>query len=266
MDITSLHESNKFTWDLTALKYEQVLEGEAEFLRNGGNSLKPCEQRLLHDLGAWCHRAIHLQCAGGVDTLSLWRQGAKEVVGVDISPRMIAVAKRKGEIVEAPAQWVVSDILNTPSELDGSADLVYTGCGAIYWMMDIQAWANVVARLLKPGGRFFLYEGHPLDWVWDTESETFQFDSEHGYYFAEKLSDKCWPRPYFESEETLAEVEPQVRAKQWTLGEVINSLLGAGLRLRHFDEYPEPFWNQFENIPTETQRRLPHSYTLYMEK
>ena len=37
---------------------------------------------------------IHLQCAGGRDTLSLWNQGADEVVGVDFSPRMLELAAR----------------------------------------------------------------------------------------------------------------------------------------------------------------------------
>jgi SAM-dependent methyltransferase len=44
---------------------------------------------------------------------------------------------------------------------DGVADLVYTGKGALIWMPDIGAWAREAARLLRPGGHLFVYEGHP---------------------------------------------------------------------------------------------------------
>lgn len=44
----------------------------------------------------------------------------------------------------------------------GSFDLVYTGIGALCWLRDIARWAKVVAGLLRPGGRLFLREGHPM--------------------------------------------------------------------------------------------------------
>src|SRR5205085_10557739 len=115
-------------------------------------------------------RAIHLQCAGGRDTLSLLNLGAHEVVGIDISDEMLACARAKSAALGSPAQWVQCDVLDTPHTLDGSADLVYTGRGALCWMMDLPAWAGVVARLLKPGGRLYVFEGHPLAWVWDPKA------------------------------------------------------------------------------------------------
>jgi hypothetical protein len=42
--------------------------------------------------------------------------------------------------------------LETPSTLDGRTDLVYTGQRALCWLHDLNAWAAVVWRLLKPGG------------------------------------------------------------------------------------------------------------------
>ena len=35
---------------------------------------------------------------------------------------------------------------------DATADLVYTGKGALIWMPDLARWADEVARLLRPGG------------------------------------------------------------------------------------------------------------------
>ena len=101
--------------------------------------MMPPEQAVLHDLAQWCQRAIHLQCAGGTDTLSLLRQGATEVVGIDISQRMIASARRKTEALSARASWYCCDVLAAPEELSDSADLIHTGRGALLWMMDLDA-------------------------------------------------------------------------------------------------------------------------------
>jgi len=178
------HKETGVTWDVTAAIYRRDEQRDIELLRAGGNSLQPPEHRFLHNLDTWCRRAIHLQCAGGTDTLSLWNIGAVQVVGVDISAEMIAVGRRKTAALDAPALWYVCDVLETPHELDQTADLVYTGKGALPWIMDIQKWAGVVARLLKPGGRLYVYEGHPLDWVWDMQATTYQFSSQTGSYFS----------------------------------------------------------------------------------
>lgn len=100
-DIVSIHQETGAAWNIVAANYER---GEAEdiaFLRAGGNSLFEQECRIPGDLSAWCQRAIHLQCSGGNHALSLLQLGASEVVGVDISERMIAVARRKTEALGA---------------------------------------------------------------------------------------------------------------------------------------------------------------------
>ena len=47
----------------------------------------------------------------------------------------------------------------------GAFDLVYTGVGALCWLPDIRRWAGVVAALLRPGGRLFIRDGHPMLWT-----------------------------------------------------------------------------------------------------
>ena len=151
--IEKYHQDNAAAWNVTAAIYERDELSDIEMLRSGGTSLMSQEQAALGDLAGWCQRAIHLQCAGGIDTLSLLRQGAQEVTGIDISPRMIASARRKTAALPAwgaRATWYCCDVLAAPSELDGTADLVHTGRGALCWMMDLDAWAHTVYRLLKP--------------------------------------------------------------------------------------------------------------------
>jgi ubiquinone/menaquinone biosynthesis C-methylase UbiE len=261
------HKQTGLAWDVTAAVYARDEAEDLALLRSGGNRLLPPELRFLQGLNTWCQRAVHLQCAGGTDTLSLWGLGAAEVVGVDISANMLAVARRKSAALAAPARWYCCDILGTPHELDGSADLVYTGKGALPWMMDLQAWAAVVARLLKPGGRLYVFEGHPLDWVWDMQAETYQFSKQTGEYFGELVAtDRGWPMFSDAIQEHADKDQFHVHERQWTLGAILNSLVAAGLQLMCFEEYPDLFWNQFPNLPAALVHRLPHTFSLLMRK
>lgn len=132
MDIAAIHRETGAFWNEIADWYGERDEGAAiAFLRSGGNYLFPAERKALGDLKPWCRRAIHLQCSHGNDALSLLHQGAKEVVGVDISDRRLAVARRKTQALGAPATWYCCDVLQTPQVLNATADLVYTGKGAL---------------------------------------------------------------------------------------------------------------------------------------
>jgi SAM-dependent methyltransferase len=261
------HTETGVAWNVTAAIYERDEAEDIALLRSGGNSLLSPERRFLHDLRAWCGRAIHLQCAGGTDTLSLWKMGAAEVVGVDISEKMLAVARRKSTQLRAPVNWYCCDVLDTPPELDNTADLIYTGRGALPWIMDIQAWAGVVARLLKPDGKLYVFEGHPLDWVWDTEATTYQLSSRTGNYFSETIvTDRGWPLSSIPIQEHANKDQLHVHERQWTLGAILNSLVATGMRLEHFEEHPDLFWNQFPQLPSELAGRLPHTFSLLMRK
>ncbi len=265
-----MHQMNRLAWDEAAQAYETVIEESIAFLRAGGRNFCAPELPYLEDLPAWCERAIHLQCAGGRDTLSLWNQGAKEVVGVDISDRMIAAARRTSEALGARAQWFCCDVLNPPRELDGTADLVYTGRGALYWIMDIRAWAHVVARLLKRGGKLYVFEGHPLDWVWDLNAPVFRMETNppYGNYFSQEIDrSKGWPESYIPPEVVLPVSQQSVKhERQWKLGDIMNSLIAAGLTVERFEEHSEQYHDQMPLISAEIASRVPHTFSLLMRK
>jgi SAM-dependent methyltransferase len=261
-DLISLHRETGRTWDVTAALYERDEARDIERLREGWTSFLPAELVYLRGLLP-CKRAIHLQCAGGTDTLSLWRLGARLVVGIDISDRMVAVARRKASALGAPATFVACDVLNTPCAFDRTADLVYTGKGALPWMMDLDAWAAVVARLLAPGGALYIHEGHPLDWVWDLEAQDYRLSARTGYYFQrEPVPDRNWPATADVVRERAAAQELHVHERQWTLGQIVTAVAGAGLRIERLEEHPEPFWDQFPHLRQELIPLLPHAFSL----
>jgi SAM-dependent methyltransferase len=266
-DMENFHQDNGAAWNVTAAIYERDEQRDIEFLRAGGNALLAPEKAVLRDLGQWCRRAIHLQCAGGLETLSLLKQGAGEVVGIDISERMIVSARRKTEALSARADWYCCDILSAPAALDGTADLVHTGRGALLWMMDLDAWARLVYRLLKPGGRLHIFEGHPLDRVWDFQATSYQLDAERGDYFSQVPGGgEIWPKPFIDRQEEVDPASIRLHDRQWTLGQIINTVIRAGLQVDYFNEYSLPFWDQFKEIPEEMLQKLPHTFTLLAKK
>lgn len=270
LDIPALHEQNRAAWNEAANRYAREIESDVAFLRAGGVNFCPPEFAFLQNLGDWCGRAIHLQCAGGRDTLSLWNLGAHEVVGVDISDRMIEVARAKSALLQAPATWHRCDILDTPAELDGTADLVYTGRGALCWLMDIEAWARVVARLLKPGGRVYVFDGHPIQWVWDLNATEYRFDPDPRYadYFSTGVAvEQGWSETYIPAD-AVPPVAEQAKKneRQWTLAQIVNAVIAAGLTVERLGEHPDAYWNQFPHMPDDTRRRLPNTFSLLARK
>ena len=190
-DGPGMHAANRAAWDEAAERYEGWFDEAVALIRSGGTNLFGVETELIGDLHGRCRRAIHLQCAGGRDTLSLWNQGADEVVGVDFSPRMLALAERLTAATGAPARWILSDVLDTPHELDGTADLVYTGRGSLIWLADLDAWAAVIARLLAADGRFVLFEGHPAEWLFDADDDGRWIATDYDYFGGPEAS-KGW--------------------------------------------------------------------------
>ena len=107
---------------------------------------------------------VHLQCHIGTDTCSLARLGAR-MCGLDFSAPALVEARRLAELAGVDVTFHESDVYAAPEVLGRERfDLVFTGIGALCWLPDIRRWAQVVADLLRPGGRLFLREGHPMLW------------------------------------------------------------------------------------------------------
>jgi SAM-dependent methyltransferase len=219
-------------------------------------------------------RGIHLQCHIGTDTVSLSRLGAR-MTGLDFSGASLAQARRVAARAGASVGFVQANVYDAADLLarDGF-DLVFTGIGALCWLPDIGRWADVVGALLRPGGRLFLREGHPM-------LGTLQDPRPDGLLVVDS--------PYFEREEpmvweaggTYVETDAIFThnlTHEWNhgLGEIVSALLASGLELTGLTEHDSVPWEalpgQMEQIGGGEWRladrpwRLPHSYTLQAVK
>jgi SAM-dependent methyltransferase len=206
-------------------------------------------------------RTVHLQCHIGTDTLSLARLGAR-VTGLDFSSVALdearALARDAGTTPGAGTiDFVEADVDHAASVLEpASFDLVYTGIGALCWLPRIDDWARVVATLLKPGGRLFLREGHPILWSMD---ETQRDDLHLRYPYFEQAEPLEWD----DDSSYVATDRPLTATKtyEWNhgIGEIVTALLDAGLVLTMLMEHDSVPW---EALPGQMLARADGEYAL----
>jgi SAM-dependent methyltransferase len=262
-DIRGMHAANRRAWDEAAERYEGWFDEAVTLLRSGGTNLFPEELARIGDLRGRCRRAIHLQCAGGRDTLSLWNAGAEEVVGIDFSPRMLDLARRLAEAVGATdvAHWIEADVLDVPHELDGTADLVYTGRGSIMWLADLDAWAAVLVRLLSPTGRLVIFEGHPAEWLFDVDDEGRWIATDYDYFGGPEAS-RGWAPEYIDRLSIPDGEQHWKFARAWTLGQVVTAIARAGLRIDELAEHPVDWWGGHGDVAADERGRIPLSFSI----
>ena len=262
-EMRARHQMNRAAWDESASSYTAEIDQTIAFLRAGQSNIHPIERKNLGDLAGWCQRAIHLQCASGKDTLSLWNLGVKEVIGVDISEKMIANATRISAELGIPATWYCCDVLDAPAALDGTADLVYTGRGALCWIHDIRQWARVVARLLKRGGVLHVFDDHPFSLMFDPDAESFVMPEDMNY-FSRSEQVVGWPSSYI-ADDSLG-VPPDQLQKQfvrlWPLADIFQALREAGLEIEHLGEHPDEYYDPFSNLAPRWRGRIPMTFSL----
>lgn len=219
-------------------------------------------------------RGVHLQCHIGTDTVSLARLGA-QMTGLDFSGAALAEARTLASRAGADVDFVESEVYAAVDVLGREAyDLVFTGVGALCWLPDIRRWAAVVAALLRPGGRLFIREGHPMLWS-----------------LADRRPDDLVvvDYPYFETPEPLVTDEEGTYVQtdvefvhtishSWNhgLGETVTALLGEGLQLTGLEEHDSVPWNALpgamhlddggEYRLADRPNRLAASYTLQAVK
>jgi SAM-dependent methyltransferase len=179
--------------------------------------------------------AVHLQCHLGTDTLSLARLGAR-MTGLDFSGPALAVARRLAEDCGAKIEYVEADVYRAVEALGaGRFDLVYTGMGALCWLPDVRRWARVVGAILRPRGRLFLSEFHPMLWALGPARPDGALAVEYPYFETKDGIRLVEKKTYVAHEGELAAPE----SVEWNhgLGEIVTALADAGLTLAAFEEH-----------------------------
>ena len=204
--------------------------------RKGKSSLKHIELDLLGDVNGL--KILHLQCHFGMDSISLARKGAI-VTGVDLSDRAIVAARKLAEECNVNVQFINSDVYNLVNVHKGEYDVVFSTYGTIGWLPDMDQWAGVVHKFLKPSGKLILIEFHPVVWMM---SDDFQ-KIEYGYFNTgaiEEITEGSY------ADDKAAIKNPSI---SWNhpFSEVLGALIDRNLKITHLSEYDYSVYDCFYN-------------------
>lgn len=271
-DRKAAFRDNERLWDEWTRIHASSEFYDLEGFKRGGIRLKSYE---LDEIGSVEGLdLLHLQCHFGIDTLSWARLGAR-VTGADFSQPAIDLATSVAiEIGHPEARFVRSDVYDLPNVLGGDFDVVYTSGGVLNWLPDVRAWARVVAHFVRPGGRFYITELHPVAQAFEEEGVA--------------PGELVLRYPYWEHAEPItfpvvgsyADPEADVAANighGWDhgLGEIVTALIDAGLRIRSLREYPFCLWRMDYleeradgtwRLPTSVKGELPLFFSLLATK
>jgi SAM-dependent methyltransferase len=274
--MTDYRDVNRANWDERAPAHAASADYDVQrFVDDPGHlsDVVRFDRPLLGDVTGLV--GVHLQCHIGTDTISLARLGAT-MTGLDFSPKSLEQARLLSDRAGTPVEFIESDLYGAVDVLGPDRfDLVYTGIGALGWLPSIDRWARTVSALLKPGGRLFIREGHPVLW-----------SLEHGRADDLLVLDV----PYFETAEPQVWDEPgtyvdtdvefaHTVTHEWNhgLGEIVTALLSHAMTITGLVEHRSVPW---EGLPGKMRRvgelrewtlaerpeRLPHTYTLQAVK
>jgi ubiquinone/menaquinone biosynthesis C-methylase UbiE len=122
---------------------------------------KPAIRAELSDLNGL--EVISIGCGSGVDARWLADNGAKKVVGIDISKGLLDIAKRENPDIEFYEMDM--EHLDLP---DASFDLAYSSL-AIHYVDDWTQPLKEAHRVLRQNGLYIFSCGHPIDTAVDSE-------------------------------------------------------------------------------------------------
>lgn len=191
---------------------------------------------------------LHLQCNASQDTLS-WAQRGAVVTGVDISDEAISFARRLSQDTGIPATFHRADVydwLEQARQGTDRFDVVFSSYGALVWLSDLMVWAQGIAAVLRPGGRFVVVDFHPFALMFDEQlvlkypyfgqGQPAISNQGVGDYVAFS-GPVLTPSGYEQGITAFRNPHPS-HEFAWSLSAIVTALLEAGLTLTTLREYP----------------------------
>ena len=173
-------KENKYNEAVFFEKYSQMnrskqgLSGAGEW-----KTLEPllpcCEGKSVLDLG----------CGYGWHCIYAAEHGARHVLGIDLSDKMLAVAKEKTQFNNVEYRCAAIEDVQFPQD---SFDIVLSSL-ALHYVPSFEQVAKQVYQILKPGGTFLFSCEHPIftaqgsqDWIYCPDGSIDHFPVDNYFY------------------------------------------------------------------------------------
>ncbi|MBK8609191.1 MAG: class I SAM-dependent methyltransferase [Chitinophagaceae bacterium] len=242
----SYFEQNKESWNKRTAVHKDSAFYNLESFKKGKSSLNKIELDELGDVKG--KSLLHLQCHFGLDTMS-WERAGANCVGVDLSDEAIKLAREINAGLKLNAEFICANVydLKEVSEVpplegfrEAGFDIVFTSYGTIGWLPDLDAWAEIVAHFLKPGGTFYIVDFHPTLWMMDENFEQIKY-----HYFNTDVITEEVSGTYSDRSAPIKSIE---HGWNHPFSEIIGALLKQHLQIVQFNEFPYSPYNCFKNL------------------
>ncbi|SKC81688.1 class I SAM-dependent methyltransferase [Krasilnikoviella flava] len=240
----AVDDDTRAAWAIASRKYTDEYDALLEEARTV--ELLPVEVEALRPVVQGAD-VVHPMSGHGLDDLALARLGARSVHGLDYSEAPVASAQRRADELGLPCRYTRATMPDSGLD-DACADLVYTGKGALIWVPDLDAFLAEVRRLLRPGGRFYVYEAHPLVPLWAWDADEIRVRPDRGYFERSHVNDTFPGNGAVE--------------RQHTLAELVMACLASGFELEHLEEHPDQFWLPAGIDAAAWDGRVPNAFSL----
>lgn len=198
-------------------------------------------------------RVLDLGCGYGWHCQYAAEHGAESVVGVDLSEKMLAVARQKNNFENVT---YLHDSIDTVDFETESFDIVLSSL-AIHYIEDFTKLAKNIAKWLTPGGQLIFSVEHPIftaegtqDWTYDHTGVIAHFPVDNYFY---------------EGKRTAHFLGTDVTKCHRTLTTYLDDLLTNGFRLERIVE-PMPPENMFDIPGMKDEMRRPMMLIVKAEK
>ncbi len=187
---------------------------------------------------------LDLGCGYGWHCIYAMEHGASSVVGVDISHKMLEVAKEKTHFPQVEYKCCAIEDVEFPEE---SFDVILSSL-AFHYVADYEILVKKIYRILKSGGKLVFTVEHPVftaygtqDWHYNEKGEILHFPVDNYYY---------------EGKRTAVFLGEKVTKYHRTLTTYLNTLLSNGFIINQIVE-PQPPENMMDIPGMQDEMRRP---------
>lgn len=172
-------------------------------------------------------RVLDLGCGFGWHCIYAAEHGAERVLGLDISEKMLARARKITPFDNVEYSVMAMEDINFP---DGSFDVVISSL-AFHYVQDFDRIVKKIYNILSPGGDFVFSAEHPVFTAKGKQDWAYGDDGELDHWPVDRYFDQSARQAVFLGE--------TVTKYHRTVDGYINTLLKAGFSITGFSE-PEP--------------------------
>ena len=144
------------------------------------------------------------------------------VTSADISEKQLANAKQYADKYGWNIKFVCADSMVLYGIKEGEYDLVYTSNRAHVWIDDLSAMYSSFHRVLKPNGRYIMFETHPIIRPFDDADD----DSPSKIKIVRQYGDIYLP---------ACDNHPETYL--WRIKDFVNALLKQGMQIENMEEF-----------------------------